>query len=155
MYDTYSTKIWQTTNNIGLILSRLYENKIILSPQPENPDGEIWGHQTKTLWIESIFLRLPIMPIFVIEYPNLSWKVVAGWQEMNTLNDYCLAQCFALGKMEFFNEAEGLKFSGLPRGLERRILETSINVVIIETATPPDVINSLINRLFTHHRFIV
>lgn len=154
MYDTYSTKIWQTTNNIGLILSRLHDGKIILSPQPENPDGEIWGNQTKSLWIESIFLRLPIMPIFAIEYPNLSWKVVAGWQEMNTLKEYCFDQSFALGKMEFFNEAEGLTFSELPRGLERRILETSINVVIIETATPPHVINSLVNRLFTHHRFM-
>lgn len=96
-----------------------------------------------------------MMPIFVIEYPNLSWKIVAGWQEMNALKDYCLDQSFALGKMEFFDEAEGLTFSKLPRGLERRILETSINIVIIETATPPDVINSLISRLFTHHRFIV
>ena len=115
MYDTYSARIWQTTNNIGLILSRLHDGKIILSPQPENVDGEIWGNGTKSLWIESIFLRLPIMPIFVIEYPNAAWKVVAGWQEMNCLKDYCLDQNFALGKMEFFSEADGLKFSELPR----------------------------------------
>ena len=53
-----------------------------------------------------------------------TWIVVDGLQRLTALNQFIREKAFALEKLEFLNQFNGLRFDDLPRPMQRRILES-------------------------------
>ncbi|MGW3835048.1 DUF262 domain-containing protein [Streptomyces microflavus] len=88
-----------------------------------------WTESDESLFVESIFLGLPVPPIFVATNVGFQWEVVDGLQRLSTLahflaRDAAEAQEFQrssplkLEKLEKLTELNGCTFSDLPRNLQ-------------------------------------
>lgn len=129
-----------------------------------------WRTATKSKYIESILLRLPMAP-FYLNYATTEadtdeydeddgydddyyevGHIIDGAQRILTILEY-KRNDFALTETEFeFNPPiDGKKFSELPHHLQRRINESHIPIHAIENTTPYEVAKNIANRLNMAH----
>lgn len=80
-----------------------------------------WGERDESRLIESIYLGIPVPPIFVAEEKYGTWEVVDGLQRISTLIHFCR---FEEGK-NIINKDEPLRLEGLDKvdSLEGRTFE--------------------------------
>lgn len=88
-----------------------------------------WGPEAESLFIESVFLGLPIPPIFVATNVGYQWEVVDGLQRLSTLTHF-LAETDAdaqkvsrtdpleLVGLEKLNQLNGSRYADLPRNIK-------------------------------------
>lgn len=85
----------------------------------------IWNNNLQSLLIESILVRIPI-GAFWLDYNDRS-VILDGLQRLLALKTY-IDNSFCLTGLTYMPELNGLKYLGLPRNLQRRILETNVTV---------------------------
>jgi hypothetical protein len=88
-----------------------------------------WDEARESLFIESIFLGLPIPPLFVATNVGFQWEIVDGLQRVSTLVHYMAMtsedlaftnkeQPLALSGLEKLSQLNGSSFSVLPKNLQ-------------------------------------
>ncbi|MGW6862330.1 DUF262 domain-containing protein [Streptomyces xanthophaeus] len=88
-----------------------------------------WTEGDESLFIESVFLGLPIPPIFVATNVGFQWEVVDGLQRLSTLAHFLArdseearlaerGEPLRLRELEKLTELNGCTFSSLPKNLQ-------------------------------------
>jgi hypothetical protein len=88
-----------------------------------------WNAQASSLFIESVFLGLPIPPIFVATNVGFQWEVVDGLQRLSSLAHFLAADAdeaamvnrqapLALTGLEKLSQLNGATYASLPKNLK-------------------------------------
>lgn len=96
---------------------------------PEFQRRHRWNQEQKSKLIESFIMNIPIPPIFLYEVDYSLYEVMDGLQRLTAIQDFYNDK-FALRKLEYWRELEGMKYSQLPqdvkRGIDRRYISSII-----------------------------
>lgn len=71
-----------------------------------------WSETGESSFIESVFLGLPIPPLFVATNVGFQWEVVDGLQRLSTLMHFLAS---GLEELEIVNRTENLRLKGLEK----------------------------------------
>lgn len=110
-----------------------------------------WDLTTSSRFIESLLIRMPSDKVWVYAVVGTGYELIDGRGRVAVLQNY-LDGMFHLESLEYLVDLEGLDFNQLQRNWQRRLEETSIDVVVIGTGTPYHIIDSLIARVKTRLR---
>lgn len=150
-FDPLQIKISRRVVTVGQVVQRISFGEVELAPDFQRR-ARIWDPIRKSRLIESIMLRIPLPVFYVAADEDENWKVVDGLQRLTTIYDFTREASphkFKLSQMEYLSDYEGLFFEGLPRGIVRRINETELNINVIESGTPDQVMFNIFKRLNT------
>jgi uncharacterized protein with ParB-like and HNH nuclease domain len=89
-----------------------------------------WPLKGQSYFIESVLLRIPVPPIFLYEVGG-RLEVVDGSQRIRTLAQFVRNQ-FRLDELEKLDILNGMYFSDLPDGVQRRFNNTPIRSFVLD-----------------------
>lgn len=129
-----------------------------LNVAPEYQRKFRWTEEGQSLFIESVFLGLPIPPIFVATNVGFQWEVVDGLQRLSTLlhflgddlEDLKFAnrhEPLALQGMEKLNQLNGKRFQDLPKSLQVYFGRQPLQVISLTDKSDLQVRFDLFERL--------
>lgn len=132
-------------------ISRLVDIRESINPRPQFQRGEVWGEERKQLLIDSILRSYDLPKIYlsrnkaVLQY---DYDVADGQQRLRSIWEY-FADKYPLG--DKFQQIDGyklagVKFSGLPATVKRRLRDFKLTIAIINNATQ-DELRTLFARL--------
>lgn len=150
-FDPLQIKISRRVVTVGQVVQRIGFGEVELAPDFQRR-ARLWDATRKSRLIESIMLRIPLPVFYVAADQDENWKVVDGLQRLTTIYDFVAENNphkFALSQMEYLSDYEGLTYEKLPRGIIRRIDETELNINVIESGTPEQVMFNIFKRLNT------
>lgn len=150
-FDPSKIRISRKITPISAIVLRIQHNEIDLSPDFQRK-ARIWDNVRKSRLIESILLRIPLPVFYVASDDEENWRVVDGLQRITTIYDFIDGDNdnrFSLSALEYLDQFNGLEYNYLPRSIQRRISETELNINIIESGTPENVMFNIFRRLNT------
>ncbi len=146
-YDPTKSKIDTRPLTIDLLVKRIKENEIDLSPPFQRRAG-LWTQKQKSQLIESLLIRIPL-PAFYFDATNASrWLVVDGLQRLTTFKEFILGE-MRLEGLEYLIQCNGKTFLELPRPLRRDIEENQVTLHLIQPGTPPEVKFNIFRRVNT------
>ena len=146
-YNPEYVNVRQENKTVYLLCARIDHDEIDLSPEFQRRPG-IWDLTRQCRLIESILLRIPLPVFYVAADAEDHWSVVDGLQRMTTIHNF-LKDKFKLRSLEYLVRFDGFGFSDLPRGMQRRILETELIMNVIQSGTPEEVTFNIFSRINT------
>ena len=140
-------------------LVRMYEDTE-LSIAPSYQRKYRWPKKVASTFIESVFLGLPIPPIFVATNDDFQWEVVDGLQRISTLilflseSDDARKQIgregpLILEGLENLTQLNGVGFAGLPQAIQRYFVRQPLQVISLTDKSDRAVRFDLFERLNT------
>jgi uncharacterized protein with ParB-like and HNH nuclease domain len=129
--------------DIETMVKYLEEDKIYV---PDYHRGLIWDNTRQSRFIESIFLGLPILPLFgaqIIELGRL--EIIDGSQRIKTLAAF-MTNKLQLTNLTTLDSLNGFSFNDFSRSLQRKFKNKSI-IIIILTDTDEMIKNDISNRI--------
>lgn len=130
---------------IELLINKFKKNEFFI---PEYQRNFIWKQDNKSLFIESVLLGLPIPFMFFADTKNGNQEIIDGAQRIQTLAAF-LSDQLKLSKLPKLTKLEGFKFSNLSSPTQKRFLNTTLRIVILDEKTTDDIRQDLFNRINT------
>ncbi|MEU7526395.1 DUF262 domain-containing protein [Saccharothrix sp. NPDC042600] len=93
-----------------------------------------WSNKKKSLLIESFLLNIPVPPIFLFERDYNEYEVIDGRQRLEAISAF-LGDEYALSGLEYWPELNRLRFSKLPKVLQKGLLRRSLPAVVLLAET--------------------
>lgn len=146
--DSNKILIQQKPLSIEGIISRIRHNEINLDTEFQRKRS-LWDIETKSQFIESLMLRIPIPPIYFDGTDDDSWLVIDGLQRLSTLNEFIIEKSFSLTGLEYFSDYNDCKYNDLPRTYIRRIDETQLSLYLLMPGTPYNIKFNIFKRINT------
>lgn len=137
-------------------LGRIKQGTLNLAPDFQR--SFVWDKKRQSQLIESLMLKIPLPMFYVSSDARENFHVVDGLQRLTTLRNFILDpeartdskdERFKLEGLEFWTELNGKMFNDLEVYLQNRILETTLQMTIIEYQTPEKVKRNVFKRLNT------
>lgn len=138
---------------------RMYiDEELIIAPSYQRKYR--WPKNVASRFIESIFLGLPIPPVFVATNDNFSWEVVDGLQRISTLILYMsddpkvrasvsTEEALKLQDLENLTQLNGRTYAELPQSLRLYLARQPLQVVTLTDKSDKSVRFDLFERLNT------
>ncbi|BCY05403.1 DUF262 domain-containing protein [Actinoplanes sp. L3-i22] len=129
-----------------------------LSITPEYQRKYRWDDEVSSTFIESVFLGLPIPPIFVATNAGFQWEVVDGLQRLSTLL-YFIAEgpdglkavnrskALKLTRLQKLTQLNGVGYDDLPVPLQRYFGRQPLQVISLTDKSSKEVRFDLFERL--------
>lgn len=160
-FDPQKIRLRTQPFSLAQCLTRIKQGTLLLSPDFQR--SFIWDRKRQSQLIESLMLKIPLPMFYVWSDEKENYHVVDGLQRFTTLRNFILDKKdiptdkssqtsdinFALEGLEFWQEFNGKKYKDLDVYLQNRILETTLQVTIIEYQTPEKVKRNVFKRLNT------
>lgn len=134
--DYYEWNIRQIS--IGEILHRIEAKELIL--RPEYQRRSVWPNTSKSSFIESLVLNVPIPLFLVHENQNGNWEVVDGQQRLSSIYTF-MKDTFKFTKLEKLYNYKDYLFSELPPQLRRKIESHSLLFCIVKNVSEEQIID--------------
>lgn len=130
------------------LMKRIELNELLIDAEFQRRPG-LWKIETKSRFIESMIVRLPV-PAFYFDGSNDDeWLIIDGLQRISTVYSY-MSNNFALTDLVFLpKEFNGKTFNELDRSHQRSIEEFEIFAYIIQKGTPQKVKYKIFRNLNT------
>jgi uncharacterized protein with ParB-like and HNH nuclease domain len=135
----YDTKDY----TVEVILSKLDKNEIII---PDYQRNFIWKSKDKASFIESVLLGLPIPFMFFCEREDGNYEIIDGAQRVQTLMGFRNGD-MAISDIPKLTALEGFKFSDLSTMHQRRFLNKTLRIIVLDSTTQSDVCQDIFNRI--------
>lgn len=108
-----------------------------------------WAQSAQAELIESFLLNVPVPPVYLAEDDFGTYSVIDGKQRITTIQRF-MREAFALDGLKKFPEANGLKFSALPKQLQNALsIRPYVRVVTLLKQTDPQLKYEVFTRLNT------
>ena len=142
--------------SLAQCLGRIKQDTLKLAPDFQR--SFVWDKKRQSQLIESLMLKIPLPMFYVSSDARENYHVVDGLQRLTTLRNFILLpneridgkdERFKLEGLEFWTELNGKRFNDLDVYLQNRILETTLQMTIIEYQTPEKVKRNVFKRLNT------
>ena len=132
--------------DIQTIVKRIDDRDLILRPKFQR--SEVWDDARKSKLVESVFLNLPVPPVFLAEDEDGTKVVVDGQQRLQSIDDF-FHNRLTLKGLEIAKDLNGLKFQDVSRQLDRRFKQRVLRVLTISYNAEIDVRFLIFERLNT------
>lgn len=129
--------IYQSHNYLLPQIRDLVDKGDILNLRPEYQRRLRWTTKQKSLLIESLFLNIPIPPVFLFESDLARYEVMDGQQRLNAIDSY-LKNDFALSNLDKLSFLNGKRYLRLPPRLMRALDRASISAIVLLQETQSD-----------------
>ena len=115
---------------------------------PEYQRNLVWDQRTKSRFIESVMIGLPIPFLFLWQDEEGKFEIVDGSQRLRTLTEF-IDDKHRLNGLELLTDSNGFYYSDFEPSRQRRFKAQSIRGIILDTDTPPDVRTEMFSRINT------
>jgi len=132
--------------SLGFILESIKYDEINLYPEFQR--NIEWDNTKKSRLIESLLIRFPLPFFYFSQTREGTYDVIDGLHRLLTFKSFINNE-FSLKNLEYFNDLTELRYNDLSIKFQRRILESTLNVYVIESATPQNILKNLFVRLNT------
>lgn len=105
-----------------------------------------WDDKHMSLFIESIIIQIPVMPIWIRIDEDDDFTIVDGVKRVKALQQF-LSDGWRLSDLAFVIDLENKSYAELPRSIQRRILETPVQVYYICPGTGIQEAVNISNRI--------
>jgi hypothetical protein len=106
----------------------------------------VWDKATKSRFIESLFLDMPIMNITVFAFDIEKLEIVDGLQRINTIHEY-INNDLKLNGLELLEDFNGKSFHDLPSSLQIIFKRKALNFTILDDTNDESIKYELFNRI--------
>lgn len=130
---------------LELLLSKFDRGDFFI---PDYQRQYVWKPNNKTLFIESVLLGLPIPFMFFAGCEDGRLEIIDGAQRMQTLREFVSGK-LKLAKLPKLNLLDGFSFADLSTATQRKFLNRTFRVVVLDEKTTPDIRQDLFNRINT------
>jgi hypothetical protein len=113
--------------------------------RPFQPEA-VWTPSARARLVESVLLRLPLLPIHVAEDRDGVMHIIDGLQRLSALFDFLRGKLILTG-LTLLPELDGLRFSDLSIRLRRRFEDTALTIVILQADAAPELTAEIFDRL--------
>lgn len=118
---------------------------------PEYQRAFVWDNSVQSRFIESIFMNIPIPPLFLLEKYNeetgdIKYEVIDGVQRLSTLLSFCDSNLKLSSGLKL-SDLERMNFQKLPPPLMNIFLNREITTLKIERTTHPEIQFEIFERL--------
>lgn len=137
----YDTKDY----TLELLLSKFEKDDFFI---PNYQRQFVWKPKNKTLFIESVLLGLPIPFMFFAGCDDGRLEIIDGAQRIQTLQEF-VNNKLKLTKLPKLTLLENFKFEDLTVATQRKFLNRTFRVVVLDEKTTADVRQDLFNRINT------
>lgn len=93
-----------------------------------------WTDAQRSRLIESLMLNVPVPPIYLFEKDYNEYEVIDGRQRLESVSTF-LNDEFKLKGLEYWPELDGLRFSDLPKVLQKGLLRRTISAEVLLAET--------------------
>jgi uncharacterized protein with ParB-like and HNH nuclease domain len=135
----YDTKDY----TVEVILSKMDKREIIIPAYQRN---FIWKPKDKASFIESVLLGLPIPFMFFCERVDGIYEIIDGAQRVQTLMGFKNGEII-ISNIPKLTALEGFKFSDLSSMHQRRFLNKSLRIIVLDSTTQSDICQDIFNRI--------
>jgi hypothetical protein len=146
-FDPSAIRVDQRMMTTFQVLRKVDAHEIDL--QPDFQRNFVWNITRQSRLIESILLRIPLPAFYLDATVDDIWLVVDGLQRLTTLDHFFTKKDLCLTNLEFLTDFEGMRFSDLPRSIQRQFEDTALNLYIIRPETPANVKFTVFSRVNT------
>lgn len=108
----------------------------------------VWKLKNKTLFLESIFLGLPIPFMFFADCEDGKQEIIDGAQRMQTLVEFCNNK-LKLNNLKKLTKLNGFYFKDLSETQQRKFLNKTLRIIVLEEDTPNTARQDLFYRINT------
>lgn len=108
----------------------------------------VWKLKNKTLFLESIFLGLPIPFMFFADCEDGKQEIIDGAQRMQTLVEFYNNK-LKLSGLKKLTKLNGFCFKDLSESQQRKFLNKTLRIIVLEEDTPNTARQDLFYRINT------
>lgn len=130
---------------IELLINKFDRKDFFIPPYQR---GFVWQPKNKTLFLESIFLGLPIPFMFFADCQDARQEVIDGAQRMQTLVEFNKNKLQLTG-LKKLTDLNGFYFKDLSETQQRKFLNKSLRIIVLEEDTPTNARQDLFYRINT------
>ena len=136
------------TRTIRDVIADLQSAKITI---PSYQRTFVWETDKQCRFIESIFMDIPIPPLFLLEKfsdeaSTTIFEIIDGVQRLTTLENFYGGK-IRLSNLDTLSDLNQTTFPTLPPNISGIFLEREINIIIIESDTHPEIQFEVFGRL--------
>ncbi|MFM7458909.1 MAG: DUF262 domain-containing protein [bacterium] len=107
---------------------------------------DVWDKATKSRFIESLFLDIPIMNITVFAFDIETLEIVDGLQRITTIHEY-INNALKLNGLELLEDFNDKSFKDLPSNLQILFKRKALNFTILDGTNDESIKYELFNRI--------
>lgn len=137
----YDTKDY----TVELLIQKFNGNESFISDYQR---GFIWKEKNRSSFIESVLLGLPIPFMFFADCEDGRLKIIDRAQRVQTLVAFEKGE-LSLAQLPKLTALRGFKFKDLSEAQQRRFLNRSLRIIVLEEVTPKDIRQDIFNRINT------
>lgn len=130
---------------IELLIEKFNKEDFFIPPYQRN---FVWQEKNKTLFLESVFLGLPIPFMFFADCADGKQEIIDGAQRMQTLVEFYNNQLRLTG-LKVLTTLNNFCFKDLSEIQQRKFLNKTLRIIVLEEDTPPESRKDLFYRINT------
>ena len=149
-FDPNEIRIVSQTLSIDNIIARIKNDEVDLNTEFQRK-ANLWKPDVQSRLIESLMLKLPLPSFYFDVSEDDKWLVVDGLQRLSALKNFIIDQTLTLTGLDILKDYDNksLNYEGLPRLMQRRIMETNVSCFLISPGTPQKVKYNVFKRINT------